>query len=442
MTTFLKGDSSAEITLVLAEGCDYSGKTLYLSYQGALRVFPVIEAGGTVAFSFTAKETASMSLGAYPVRVWLKGEDGGTVTIHNGAVKLRVTDCVADVRSDKAMYLDVRGGLYGLDGLPDRWNENDLKAKIDEIIRRLGGTVALLLFCVLPAFCAGPLTVQTAPKGEVYNDAHIVTNVDFDVSALEAKADATNTYTKAETDAAIVRLAPTPDFTTGNTQLVATIEATAPAPGNYLAVSNAAMNALSRADAEAGFTEWRVYDPAGEPAEQFLISYADGMWTLRISDRFTAEVAGPPDAERLNFSDDGIERAATRTRLPTMADLPTDNAQLANGAGYVTASITNGLVTASVTNGLSSAASLAAFADERNQRHHQHGTPLRRHAPCLHEHDGGGQLHAPAACFHASPCCRRRRRRRRRVPDCICKPAERRWRRRRRRRNGRCSLPF
>ena len=39
-----------------------------------------------------------------------------------------------------------------------------------------------------------------------------------------------------------------PDFTTGNTQLVQTIRSTAPAPGDYLAVSNAAMNARSGID--------------------------------------------------------------------------------------------------------------------------------------------------------------------------------------------------
>ena len=42
------------------------------------------------------------------------------------------------------------------------------------------------------------------------------------------------------------------DFSPGNTQLVATIEAVAPAPGNYAVVSNAAMNAVSRAEVEAG----------------------------------------------------------------------------------------------------------------------------------------------------------------------------------------------
>ena len=38
------------------------------------------------------------------------------------------------------------------------------------------------------------------------------------------------------------------DYTTNNTQLVATIEATAPAPGNYLSVSNSAMNARGATD--------------------------------------------------------------------------------------------------------------------------------------------------------------------------------------------------
>ncbi|MBR2487985.1 MAG: hypothetical protein IKB52_02580, partial [Kiritimatiellae bacterium] len=61
-------------------------------------------------------------------------------------------------------------------------------------------------------------------------------------------AEDARTYTNAVaaakeyTDAAIA--AAEPDFSTGNTQLVATIEATAPAPGNYAAVSNAAMTAL------------------------------------------------------------------------------------------------------------------------------------------------------------------------------------------------------
>lgn len=46
------------------------------------------------------------------------------------------------------------------------------------------------------------------------------------------------------TDDLIQAVSPTPDFTTGNETLVATIAATAPAPGDYATVSNRAMSAL------------------------------------------------------------------------------------------------------------------------------------------------------------------------------------------------------
>ena len=48
---------------------------------------------------------------------------------------------------------------------------------------------------------------------------------------------------------------PPTDYSTNNTELVATIEAVAPTPGDYAAVSNAAMNALSRSEAETDLAE-------------------------------------------------------------------------------------------------------------------------------------------------------------------------------------------
>ena len=330
MTTFLKGDSSAEITLVLAEGCDYSGKTLYLSYQGALRVFPVIEAGGTVAFSFTAKETASMSLGAYPVRVWLKGEDGGTVTIHNGAVKLRVTDCVADVRSDEAMYLDVRGGLYGIEGLPERYTDEDLRRKIHEILRRLGGTVAAFALAILPAFGA-TVDVQTAPKGTIYNDEQVVTNVVVDVSDLVTTGQL----------ATAVGAIPAPDFTVSNDTLVATIEATAPAPGDYANVSNAAMSAVqpvaftnyaTRAEIDAGWwSEWELSGSKYNSSDTYTIGYSGGVWEITTTGEHWGAEA-PEDATYINFR--GGELIITRHRVA--APIPAKTSQLENDAGFVT----------------------------------------------------------------------------------------------------------
>ena len=201
MTNILKGDSSAEITLAVAQGCDYSGKTLHVEYQGARRSFFGVAAGGTVSFAFSAKETASMSLGAYPLRVWLESANGDRITIHNAAVRIRVTDDPVEVHGDSdAVYLDARGALYGIDGLPARFTDNDLKAKIDEIVRRLGGTVALLLACALPAFGTGPLTVQTAPKGEIYNDQPVVTNVTFDASGITTDLTPATNYTDSATN--------------------------------------------------------------------------------------------------------------------------------------------------------------------------------------------------------------------------------------------------
>lgn len=187
MVIFLKGDKTAEITLALADGFDYSGKTVHLEYQGVRRSFSNAVAGGTLTFSFSAAETAPMSLGTYPVRVWIEDAQGEKTTIHNSAAKFRVTDCATDIREGGAVYLDVRGGLYGIDGLPPRFTDNDLRDKVNEILRRLGGTVAMFLLCALPAFAAS-VTVQTAPKGEIYNDEAVVTNVTLDVSDLATSA--------------------------------------------------------------------------------------------------------------------------------------------------------------------------------------------------------------------------------------------------------------
>ena len=74
-----------------------------------------------------------------------------------------------------------------------------------------------------------------------------------DVEPLFAKADdipgnqQIMTNTQEYVDAKVAGI-PEPDFSTSNETLVATIEATAPAPGNYAAVSNAAMSAVQPAE--------------------------------------------------------------------------------------------------------------------------------------------------------------------------------------------------
>lgn len=270
METILKGDASATMSLALAGGFDYEGKSVVLEYQGVRRTFANARAGGTLTFSFTAEETAAMSLGAYPVFVRIEG-GGEPITVHNAAVKIRVTDCVEDVRSGSAIYLDVIGSLHDIEGLPARYTDEDLKAKVNEIIRRLGGTVAALLVCALPALGAG-VTVLTAPKGAIYNDQPVVTNVAVDLSGLAISSDVAAAQAAAEgyADAKIAALPP-PDFTVSNDTLVATIEATAPAPGNYAAVSNAAMSAL-HSETDPSVPSWAKGETPPLPPDYATVS--------------------------------------------------------------------------------------------------------------------------------------------------------------------------
>lgn len=95
-------------------------------------------------------------------------------------------------------------------------------------------------------------------------------------TALDDIPGDTEIYTAAQTDAAIaaatgaIHVAEA-DFTPSNAVLVATIEATAPAPGNYAAVSNAAMNARS-------MTELGVRgEPQGE-GSYFLVNGDVAGW--------------------------------------------------------------------------------------------------------------------------------------------------------------------
>ena len=207
-------------------------------------------------------------------------EDAGDFYPGGKVISTRPVTTGGDVKHSDFAGLDVKTNT-----IPD------LREAVRELGRRLGATVVT----ALAACVAVAATVQTVPVNDLDFDANpsIVTNVVFDAP---------------------------PDFSTNNTALVATIEATAPAPGDYAAVSNAAINALSRA--EAGLSAWSL---APSPQAPWSIQYerANGIhaggWLLVIDSQRIGFYEGEETATTIVFTD----YTATRTRLPTKADIPT-----------------------------------------------------------------------------------------------------------------------
>lgn len=146
-------------------------------------------------------------------------------------------------------------------------------------------------------------------------------------------------YTKAETEAKIVELAPAPDYSTNNAELVETIEATAPAPGDYANVSNKAMSAMEVL--ETGYSKWTLY--VGHNVYngwyQFYFDSAKGYWIVRMGDSDDPTVhelssSTDPYATTLSWAKTSggllIMYRATRYQIPRMQDLPTATSELEN----------------------------------------------------------------------------------------------------------------
>ena len=222
----LQGDTAKEITLSLAEGYDYGGCELLVDFCGAERVFSGLTAGGTLSLAFSAEETASFPLGTSKVALSLRNAAGEVRTLP--WAKVKVTDAPGEVN-----VASVNVDPSTMEGLPERYTAKDLREKVNEIVKWLGGTVAALCVCA-GAFAA---TVSSAKLEDIYSDAPVVTNVTFDGLATDAAlSSASNALAEAISSAT---------------------------PGDYAAVSNkayaaatkdallSASNALSKAISEA-----------------------------------------------------------------------------------------------------------------------------------------------------------------------------------------------
>ena len=168
----LKGDTSSVIHLSLAEG-EYTDCILEVSYHGVTRHFSNLKSGEMIAIEWTAEETAAFPLGTDRLSVIIRR---GDFVRSLPQQKVKVTDAPAEVY-DCAISIDP--GIAFVDELPERFTDNDMRTKINQIISCMKRCVAFFAFASM-ASEAVAASVLTAPKGEIYNDAPVVTNVSLE----------------------------------------------------------------------------------------------------------------------------------------------------------------------------------------------------------------------------------------------------------------------
>lgn len=217
-----QGDTNREITLALAEGYEYGGCTLLVDFNGVERSFTGLEAGATIELAYTADETATFPLGTSKVMLSLRNGAGMVRTLP--WAKIKVTDAPSEVY---AATIAIDPATLNVDDLTSGDSLGAVKSKLQAVIDFLR-SVACLAVCALPCLGADVAPLYTTPNG-MPGDAPLMTN------------------TAAYVDAKVAAI-PAPDYSPTNAELRATIEAVAPATGDYANVSNRAMNAVQTTD--------------------------------------------------------------------------------------------------------------------------------------------------------------------------------------------------
>ena len=200
--------------------------------------FNTIPADGKLELVFPKASTKEFPLGTSNAEMWLEDSEGRRRTIIN-RMFIVVTNSVPeayDNRDPQAITVTVSNGsglthndfasLPSEDLVPEDTGIREICGMLNQIKNLLRRpATSMLMALLLPCALVGA-SVSTNQLVNLKGASNVVTAVSLDGLAT------TNDV----------------DFSQANTQLVDTITAVAPSPGNYAAVSNAAMNAASRTD--------------------------------------------------------------------------------------------------------------------------------------------------------------------------------------------------
>lgn len=196
----LKGETAKPIQLALADGYEYAGCSLHVNFCGLRDTFTDLVAGGSLELRYTAEQTAGLPLGTSKVMLSIENARGELRFMP--WAKIKVTDSPADLY-DAAITIDP--ATLNVDDLTSKDTLGTVKSRLNAVLAFLRG-LACLAACALPLVGAADVEPLHASLDDIPGDTQMMTNVQAYVDAKVAESE----------------------------------------PGNYNAVSNAAMGAVQQ----------------------------------------------------------------------------------------------------------------------------------------------------------------------------------------------------
>jgi len=230
----LKGETAKPIQLALADGYEYAGCSLHVNFCGLRDTFIDLVAGGSLELRYTAEQTAGLPLGTSKVMLSIENARGELRFMP--WAKIKVTDSPADLY-DAAITIDP--ATLNVDDLTSKDTLGTVKSRLNAVLAFLRG-LACLAACALPLVGAADVLPLHASLDDIPGDTQMMTNTAAYVDAKIAESE----------------------------------------PGNYNAVSNAAMGAAEQVSRKADAV--RVVSDGGDASGEIIsCEWYDGNVLLK-----------------------------------------------------------------------------------------------------------------------------------------------------------------